>query len=74
MSTGTKPRDKERPSSASRKGFREKEKTQEVLTEEHQDLIVGARHRWFMPVILATQEAEIRRITVRSQAGGIFQR
>jgi hypothetical protein len=23
-----------------------------------------ARHRWLMPVILATQEAEIRRITV----------
>jgi hypothetical protein len=26
-----------------------------------------ARHWWFMPVILATQEAEIRRIAVRSQ-------
>jgi hypothetical protein len=23
-----------------------------------------ARHQWFMPIILATQEAEIRRITV----------
>jgi hypothetical protein len=24
----------------------------------------GARHQWLMPVIIATQEAEIRRITV----------
>jgi hypothetical protein len=28
---------------------------------------VTAGHRWLTPVILATQEAEIRRITVRSQ-------
>jgi hypothetical protein len=27
--------------------------------------------QWFTPVILATQEAEIRRITVRSQPGQI---
>jgi hypothetical protein len=27
----------------------------------------GARRWWFMPVILATEEAEIRRIVVRSQ-------
>jgi hypothetical protein len=26
-----------------------------------------ARCCWFMPIILATQEAEIRRVTVRSQ-------
>jgi hypothetical protein len=26
-----------------------------------------AGHRWYMPVILATQEAEIRRIEVQSQ-------
>jgi hypothetical protein len=26
-----------------------------------------ARLRWLMPIILTTQEAEIRRITVRSQ-------
>jgi hypothetical protein len=26
-------------------------------------------HQWFTPVILATQEAEIRRIMIRSQPG-----
>jgi hypothetical protein len=31
----------------------------------------GARRQWLMPVLLATQEAEIRRIAVRSQAGQI---
>jgi hypothetical protein len=30
-----------------------------------------ARHQWLTPVILTTQEAEIRRITVRSQPGQI---
>jgi hypothetical protein len=30
-----------------------------------------ARHQWLTPVILATQEAEIRRIMVRSQPGRI---
>jgi hypothetical protein len=30
-----------------------------------------ARHWWLTPVILATQEAEIRRISVRSQPGQI---
>jgi hypothetical protein len=33
-----------------------------------------ARHQWLMPVILATQEAEIRRIIVRSQPRQIFTR
>jgi hypothetical protein len=28
-----------------------------------------ARQRWLMPIILATQEAEIRRIVVQSQIG-----
>jgi hypothetical protein len=28
-----------------------------------------ARHQWFMPVVQATQEAELRRITVGSQPG-----
>jgi hypothetical protein len=29
---------------------------------------IKARRRWLTPVILATQEAEIRRILIRSQA------
>jgi hypothetical protein len=28
---------------------------------------MGARYQWLMPVILATQDAEIRRIKVQSQ-------
>jgi hypothetical protein len=32
---------------------------------------IVAGRQWFTPVILATQEAEIRRITVRSQPGKI---
>jgi hypothetical protein len=28
---------------------------------------VGARHQWLTPIILVTQEAEIRRISFRSQ-------
>jgi hypothetical protein len=31
----------------------------------------NARHQWLMPILLAIQEAEIRRITVRSQPGQI---
>jgi hypothetical protein len=30
-----------------------------------------ARHQWLTPVILATQETEIRRIAIRSQPGQI---
>jgi hypothetical protein len=33
-----------------------------------------AGHQWLTPVILATQEAEIKRITVRSQPREIGQR
>jgi hypothetical protein len=32
---------------------------------------IGDGHQWLMPVILVTQEAEIRRIVVRSQLGQI---
>jgi hypothetical protein len=35
---------------------------------------VRARHQWFMPIILATQEAEISRITVQSQPRQIVQK
>jgi hypothetical protein len=31
----------------------------------------AAGHQWFAPIVLATQEAEIRRIEVRSQPGQI---
>jgi predicted PP-loop superfamily ATPase len=33
-----------------------------------------ARHQWLMPAILATQEAEIRRIMVQSQLSQQFAR
>jgi hypothetical protein len=42
-----------------------------VLTTTHSTY---AGCRWLTPVILATQEAEIRRITVRSQPGKIVLR
>jgi hypothetical protein len=32
---------------------------------------ITARCWWLMPIILATQEAEIRRITVQSQPGQV---
>jgi hypothetical protein len=34
-------------------------------------LNIAAGRRWLTPVILATQEAEIRKITIRSQPGQI---
>jgi hypothetical protein len=33
----------------------------------------GIRHQWHMPVILATQETEIRKIGVQSHPGQTFQ-
>jgi hypothetical protein len=35
--------------------------------EEFREYQLVARHQWFMPVILATKEAEIRRMAVQSQ-------
>jgi hypothetical protein len=45
-----------------------KKQTIVVLLEIHD---CEARHQWLMPVILAIQEAEIRRIMVQSQPGQI---
>jgi hypothetical protein len=42
-------------------------------TQEFKDMGI-ARHWWLTPVILATQEAEIRRITVQCQPGQIVHR
>jgi hypothetical protein len=33
----------------------------------------GVRHQWLTPIILATQETEIRKIGVQSQPGQIVQ-
>jgi hypothetical protein len=41
------------------------------VKSEKKKKICGAGHRWLTPVILATQEAENRRITVGSQPGQI---
>jgi hypothetical protein len=44
-----------------------------ILLPERNQLqeYILARHWWLIPVILATQDAEIRRITVQSQPGQI---
>jgi hypothetical protein len=38
-----------------------------VITVKKKRKLTSARHQWLPPVILATQETEIRKITVRSQ-------
>jgi hypothetical protein len=40
-----------------------------VIPRILKSLCFSARHQWLIPVILATQEAETRRINVRSQQG-----
>jgi hypothetical protein len=42
-----------------------------VLEWNFKKIICIARHQWLTPVILAIQEAEIRRTEVRSQPGQI---
>jgi hypothetical protein len=42
-----------------------------VLADSFIKGIIYARRQWLMPVILATKEAEIRRIQFRSQPGQI---
>jgi hypothetical protein len=37
-------------------------------------MAILTRHQWLTPIILATQEAEIRRITVQSQPGQMVPR
>jgi hypothetical protein len=42
------------------------------ISGEGRQKLEGAGRRWLTPVILAIQEAEIRRVTVRSQPGQII--
>jgi hypothetical protein len=51
------------PSTAKKKKKKKKKKEEEEEEEKK------AEHQWLMPVILATQGAEIRRLEVRSQPG-----
>jgi hypothetical protein len=59
--------------SSPRKKERERKKRERKEGRKEEDRIEKerARHRWLTPVILATQEAEIRRVAVRSQPGSI---
>jgi hypothetical protein len=41
--------------------------TMPLIKNQDKNSVHYARHWWLAPVILATQEAEIRRITVQSQ-------
>jgi hypothetical protein len=45
-------------------------KTNYILIKKKKRKEKEARHWWLMPIIPATQEAEIRRITVQSQTPG----
>jgi hypothetical protein len=51
---------------------REKERESVCVNKSRVKFKSIAGHWWLTSVILATQEAEIRRITVRSQPGQIF--
>jgi hypothetical protein len=42
-----------------------------ISKKKKKETLERAWHQWLMPVILDTQEAEIRKITVRSQPGQI---
>jgi hypothetical protein len=55
----------------------ERDSEREVVYRQGMETVIKIknenRHWWLTPTILATQEAEVRRITVRSQPGEIVQ-
>jgi hypothetical protein len=42
-------------------------------TTETLKIMTQVKHQWLMPVILVTQEAEIKRITIQNKPGHIVQ-